>query len=291
MSEYNLNEIEAYVNTELFTSIIIDDTKQLNFTSEEDVRAFAKGPGNLPVHVMMNRMIEVMFGHYSTCFNIKHSQLSTMFVKLFCGWCQKLAMKNRVLGEPNEEYDFDHHIHNKRVGFDQHHKLGNDDIKDVIKGQQLAFNADHRTQKEIQKLLSKYVFKVASTYYNIPFNKDVQVQLLYIRLRTNIIEQWTVVTNSHKLLREMDPEEMFKTLDPKTVAMEYFPQNIVLFRKQLDKRFRRFKRWHKKESSVAVNNANDPKYRQVVINKWDNALLYAKALYDGMKHKELEKGR
>lgn len=291
MSEYNLNEIDNFVKTELFTPIRIDDAHQLHFSTVDSVRQYTKGPGNLPVHVMMNRMLEAMFGHYSTCENVDHKGLSTMFGKLFIGWCQKLEIKNRVLGEPQDGYDYDHHIHERHIEFDQHHKLGNDDVKKIVQEQRLAFGADHRTYSDIVRLISKYFFRVVSQYYIIPRERSKKIQMAYMKLRFEIIEEW-VLKAGIRVLRELNPEDNFRSVDPKTVAMDYFPQDKALFIENLNFRLDKYKKWHKKESKEAIKMAstlNDPQYRLQIVNEWDSALLYAKSLHDGMV--EMERDR
>jgi hypothetical protein len=276
MSDYNLNEIENDLNTGFFFPVKILASQQLNFTSDNDVRVFAKGPGNLPVHIMVNRMMESFFGHYSTCANVDHQLLTVMFGKLFLGWVNKMVQNN------NDVSDTD--IHEKRISFDQHHRLGNDDVKKIIVNHRLAFHAEHRTRFEIELLLSKYFFKVASCYFTVPHNYSKEVQIKYIKLRVRIIEQWAALVGD-TTVRVVKAEVWFKQIDALNVAMDYFPQGIELSEKELNKRLQKFINWHKKAAVEALETASetsDLHYRQSVINEWDAALLYAKSLHDGM---------
>jgi hypothetical protein len=253
MSDYNLNEIENDVNTAFFFPIKILASQQLNFTSDNDVRVFAKGPGNLPVHIMVNRMMESFFGHYSTCVNVDHQLLTVMFGKLFIGWVNKMIQINN-------------------------------DVKKIIVNHRLAFHAEHRTRFEIELLLSKYFFKAASCYFTVPHNYSKEVQIQYIKLRVKIIEQWAALVGD-TTVRVVKAEVWFKQIDVINVAIDYFPQGVELSEKELNKRLQKFINWHKKAAVEALETASetsDLHYRQSVINEWDAALLYAKSLHDGM---------
>lgn len=285
MTEYNLNEIENIVNTKFFTPIVLSDEQQIEFRTVDNVRSFAKGNGDLPAHVMMARMMEAFFGHYSTCLISDTKGLVTMFGKLFSGWSNKLYKKNQVLDPNEEENFFEPAINQRRMQMDQMFKHGNDDIKSMVKSQRIAFNADHRTKSEIDQLLSKYCFKIASRFYVVPVAKPRDLIKKYMELRLAMIEEWYDVVD-HLSIKTIWPDDWFTSLDPKTVAIKVFPQDVWMDKEDLDQRFEKFKKWHKKAGNEALAEAKknkDPVHIQHVIHEWDTALLYAKSLHDGMK--------
>lgn len=282
MTEFNLNEIENVVKTKFFTPIIIPDSQQIEFKRVNDVREYAKGPGDLPAHIMMNRMLEAFFGHYSTCLIRDVKGLTAMFAKLYRGWVDRLYERNRDLAP--DDYYFEPYIHEKRVQFDQLYKEGNDDVKRAIVAQRLAFHAHHRTKTEIEILVSQYVFKIASRYYNVPFTKTKDLVKMYNKFRYEFIEEWYDVVESYVMLKVF-PDVEFVSLEPRTVAMNVFPQDKELYASELDERLNNYIKWHKKASRADILEArklNDPGHLMTVQNKWDSALMYAKSLHDGM---------
>lgn len=277
MSDYNLNEIEIAIVAKNFTPIILNKKHQLNFKSAQDVRMYAKGPGNVAVHTMMDKMLEAFFGHYSTCVNVNSESLVTMFGKLFSGWVTRLV-------KHNVDHD-DSRIYDRRAHFDQHYKHGNDDLKEVIIGQRMAFNAVHRTSQEIQVLVSKYVFKIASRYYNVPhyYHKDVQIK--YLKLRVALIDEWYRHVDDN-VIKSVFPDLLFKTISARDVAWTLFPQDKELYAEKLDERLDMFIKWHKTAARDALQLVHDTKDVDLIRekqNEWDSALLYAKKLHDGMK--------
>lgn len=205
-----------------------------------------------------------------------------MFGKLYRGWVDRLYSKNKELAP--DDYFFEPYIHKKRIEFDQLHKLGNDDVKQAIIAQRLAFHAYHRTNNEIEVLISQYVFKVASRYYNIPVTRSKDFVKQYMKFRLLFIEEWYDVVDSF-VIRKVCPDISFTSLEPRTVAMNVFPQDQELYADELDDRLQKYIKWHKKASKEAIQEArksNDPEYLRTIQNRWDAALLYAKSLHDGM---------
>lgn len=285
MTEYNLNELENIVNTKFFTPIVLNETQQIEFTSVQSVREYAKGNGDLPVHTMMTRMLEAFFAHHSTCQISDLGGLATMFGKLYIGWCNRLYRKNKVLDPEEYAHFYEPVVLKRRMEFDQMYKQGNADVKAAVKAQRIAFNADHRLEGEVHDLVSKFCFKIASRFYVVPITKSRDIIKKYMKLRLKVIDEWYehVYPSTMKTLW---PDDWFTSLDPRTVAMKVFPQDVLMDQDDIDNRFEKFKKWHKKAGKEALKEAratNDPSYVQHVIHEWDTALLYAKSLHDGMQ--------
>lgn len=284
----NLNEIEQTVNTKYFTPIKIPPSQQHNFTSVNEVREFAKGNGNFPVHVQMQRLLQAMFGHHSTCLLlsknqkfVKSNNLPTMFGNLFKGWVMILYSKNQVLDRRVNDNSYDHLIVDKRKNHDDIYKSGNDDIKRIALANRLAFHADHRTLQEINELISLYCFKIASRFYNIPTNLGKEHVSAYMNLRLQVIETWSQCVDI-TTLRRIQPDYYFISMDPVTVAMRAFPLDKELYTDQLKTRLRNYKKWHRDAHQSALSEAKeteDDMFIQGVQNQWNGALNTANALY------------
>jgi hypothetical protein len=191
-------------------------------------------------------------------------------------------MVNQSLA-PEDDY-FEPYIHEKRVHFDQMYKNGNADVKQAIAAQRLAFHAHHRAKNEIEILVSKYAFKMASRYYRVSQTMSRDHIIKYMKFRLAFIDRWYDTVGSIAM-KEIVPDVLVASLDARTVAMNVFPQHKEFYADELDDRLQSYIKWHKKASRDAVVEARklkDPVYLQSVQNEWDSALLYAKSLHDGM---------
>lgn len=283
MTEYNLNDIENVVNTKFFTPFTIAEESQLIFSSVDDVRQYAKGNGELPPHAMMQRMLEAFFGHDSTCLINDKAGLAQMFAKLYKGWVLRLYNRNSLIAPNETDGYYDDIIHEKKIQFDQMYKQGNADIKRMIVAQLNEFKANHRTLSEIDVLLSKYCFVIASRYYVTKERKNKSHFKHYRRLREAVIEAWyDVITIT--TLKTVNPDHWFTSTDPRSIAMRLFPQDVIMDDYEVEHRFNKYKKWHKKAGAEALEEVKrtNPELVPATIREWDMALLLAKRLKDTM---------
>lgn len=283
MTEYNLNDIENVVNTKYFTPFNIEEGSQLIFKSVNDVRDYAKGNGDLPPHAMMQRMLEAFFGHDSTCLISDKAGLAQMFAKLYSGWVLRLYNKNSLLAPNKDDGNYDDIIHEKTIQFDQMYRQGNVDIKRMVVAQLNEFKANHRTLSEIDILLSKYCFIIASRYYSAKDRDNKMYFKHYRRLREAVIEAWYDVTTI-TTFKTINPDHWFTSSSPQSVALRLFPQNIIMDADEVEHRFNQYKKWHKKAGVEALEKikVTNPELVTDIIKEWDMALLLANRLKETM---------
>lgn len=288
--EVNLNDIENMVNNKYFTPYVINTQSQLSFTKPEDVRQYVKGNGQLPPHVMMQRMMEAFFGHYETCLISDKKTMVVMFGKLFSGWVSKLYEKNKELETTKDittSCECDKKINEHNMQLDQMHKRGNDDIKRIMSVQKMSFRSKHRTLPEIKTLITKYCFVVASRYYSVPLNSNINMIGNYRALREALIMEWYIALDDVNLTNILNPDVLFKKIDAMSMALRLFPQGVTMEKDEIESRFAKYKKWYNDASVIAIMKARESDNAQVILHtksEWSIGLIYAEKLKDALTH-------
>ena len=281
MSQYNLNDIEMYILRRDVIPVYIEKEKQLYFESTQQVKMFIRGvldgPPAYPNHVMMQRLMTAYFGHYSTTL-LDLNELQRMFGKLFRYWLGTLYSKSTQL--PHNGYE-DEAIEDEQNRMNDLYDKAHDGIKELIVQKRIAFDGVHRKKRDIEELLSKYTFAMASKYYNVNREFTGEHAVQYMKLRIKLIDEWYNCIESVVVLKKLNPESLFVTYDPATVALKYFPADDILEKEELDINLQRYIKWNKNGKANALRKADAADVERVT-NVWDSALVYARALHDGM---------
>lgn len=281
--EYDLNHIELIVNTKLNKPILVQDEHQINFKTVDSVRQYIKGPNNsMPICVMVDRMMESYFGHRRTCLLV-HAELITMFMKLFKGWIEHFKY---IINDKIREQDLNDYVDSNKKKFDMlYTNAEHDDLRSMLVNEHYDFNKTFRKHPEIEYLLSMYLFKLATRYYHVPHAYGRTISEQYIKLRNDMIIGW-YRTVSEETTHQVFPEKVFVQITPIHVAISTFALDKSYTKSDLDRRLKKFIKWHSKAYKVALNEAqmldNNSLNIENVKNEWNSALLYVKCMYKGM---------
>jgi hypothetical protein len=181
--------------------------RQLGFSSVTQVKEYVKqstrkeDEDDNPI-LMMSVLMEAFFGHYSTCL-LDHKDLTTMFAKLINACVDRIYHQGIVTVPEEMRQDvtvYEPHIEAweakliKEVnestppgeGRNQMMEKVTADVKNI-----------HRSKVDIEVLVSKFTFKMASRFYVVPVHLIRQPQPFvsrYIALRNIMFAKWIELT-------------------------------------------------------------------------------------------------
>lgn len=254
---YNINTIEEMADV-VYPPITL--SRQINFTSVEHVkqhiREYSKDENNRDddVVLMLMKSMEVMFGHYSTC-KLPHVDLVSIFRNLFSQTVVRLYWQNILLLSSDDANkiinSLDPHSQreiNKLPDLDRH-VLGRLERLKIDKSEKIVdFKNNYRTKNELLILITRFVFNMGGRFYKVPFHSKPTTIRNYMRLRVEIINEWfSLIDINNDELKLIDPYDMFKPLNPITIAMIMFPPNAIYDTDTLTKKSEDFNTWLKDE--------------------------------------------
>lgn len=294
----NLNDLEV-VATTVFLPVTFPN--QLGFSSIDQVKVYMKEHSksddfydhDIDHAKAMTVMMESYFGHFAVC-RLPHGPLLVMWTKLMTSWVDTLIDQTRWIVPPDrrdKSSDYDEFVIAGKVKIDEGVKTMtwlSTVEKKVEKEKRLSeFHSRYRTRADIIILLSKFCFTMASRFYVVPVHLRPAVVVSYCKrytsLRSELIDVWyDSVADSTSVIKIFNPQCWFVSLEPKTVAMKMFRDDLEVPSKQLRAKGSSFKRWFKRERNISLQNAKEINdevfYRQERI-RWHEAGLYAEKLF------------
>lgn len=263
--------------------------RQYGFVNVAQVKEYVKqhgkdeGSRDENPEKLMSLLMEVFFGHYSTC-RLNHTELIAMWRKLMSGWVGTLYDQNEWL-VPEEVrrnsrgyIDFDDYVMDAEIR-----------INSTSKNKKVELNALHkryRTKSDLVLLVSKYSFIHASRFYILPLHLRPEIVKQYSALRDGIIEAWyDMVMDFPKVMRRINPNTWFSSLEPKTVATRIFRPDLYIHTDMLNKKKNAFNRWWARERKISLESAettNDPAFVATRTREWEEAKVYATSLYNAL---------
>lgn len=284
----DLNELETIARREYLPITL---PKQLKFTNIVQIREYIQTHGGQSGYAgVMATMMEVFFGHYSTC-RLPHKDLIVLWGRLFKNWVNELYKQNLSL--PRIEDDT----------VEDSIRVGKERIEEEFKHNKVerlarlkAFAAHYRNRGELIALVSKFCFSNATRFYVIPLHLDADIVKQYTTLRLDMISVWydDLSGVDTVALRLVDPIKWFGTLDPKSAAFQMFKPDLNVHTDELKRRRAAYNRWWKKErifSLQAAVDSRDGDYLDHKTLQWDEARAYANQLFNALlpRSKALDK--
>lgn len=255
----DLELIELYA-TKSYMPISLPE--QLNFVNVDRVRTYIRksshtGHDDDPV-VLMSTMLETFFAHHSTTL-LDLDKLVKMWSDLFVNWVARLEMQN-ILTVPFEQRGAPHDI-------DAY----------IVKARNPRF---FRSKSDLQILVSRFTFNMARRFFIVPVHLERPHIQAYNKLREKIIERWYNIVTP-KTVMSVNPQVVFVSLDPKSVAFGAFPPDAMYDVDTLKRKGNVFNKWAKREGAIRVAIAKETGYEDVVKQtelEWEEAINYANQL-------------
>lgn len=273
--------------------------RQYGFSSIAQVKEYIKqwgrdeGSREENPQKLMEIMMEVFFGHYSTC-RLNHNELVAMWKKLMLGWSSQLYAQNEWIVPADKRattryYDFDEFVHKAE------HRLEETTPTKKLKVALAHLHKRYRTKSELVLLVSMYSFAMGSRFYVVPLHLDPRVVQQYCALRDNMIEAWYEIAMDYPAaMRKLNPSRWLASIEPKSVAFKIFRPDLYVHTDMLNKKKTAFNTWWKRERKIQIESAqstNDPEFIAMREREWDEAKLYATSLYNALlpRSKALDK--
>ena len=289
----HLNGIDDIIKEDLLLSVTFQH--QIHFTSTSQVRKYIKDRGTTPgkddnPFDLVTVMMEAFFGHYSTSL-LNQSELVTMWSKLFVNSIDRLYLQN-ILIVPEDKRDTEEHfesyieaatVHAEEMAIAETEPYSQE--RKLLKKEYLDRVTDkYRSKTELAILFSKFTFMMGSRFYTPPIHKSPEILKKYITLRANIINAWCDMVGI-EVLKNVNPDLSFFTIEPKSVAFKVFPPDAQYDNNQLRDRKRKFDNWFDRERDLALQKAEetgDFNYKADIRRQWRVARAYGNLLHDAL---------